>query len=172
MIKLYCLNGFQLKIIYKKKNLIIFYGPLGFNVVKYAGILHISKKKNLILMLLNSKFLVFYTNLINTIKKNIFIGFRCYLEVIGTGYKIIQLGEQSLQLEVGFSHNILFLFSKKFKINVLKNKFLKIFGINLQTVTQVASQIKNFKKPEPYKGKGLRYLKEYIQLKQGKKKKK
>ena len=172
MIKLYYLDGFQLKIIYKKKNLILFYGPLGFNVINCVGGLRILKKKKNLLILLNTQFLIFYTNLFNIIKKNIFIGFKCYLEVRGTGYKIFKNEENAVQLELGFSHIITFFFSKKIKINTFKNKFLKIFGINLQTVTQVANQIKNFKKPEPYKGKGLRYFKEIIRLKQGKKKKK
>jgi len=77
-----------------------------------------------------------------------------------------------LTFDLGFSHKVYYNIPIDLKIEIKKNKFLKIFGIVLNYVTQTAVRIKFLKKPDIYKGKGFRYRKELLKLKQGKKNKK
>lgn len=90
------------------------------------------------------------------------------LEVVGTGYRVKQAGE-NLTFEVGYSHNITFNKVDGIKFVVGGNNKVKIVGIDKQQVGEVAYKIKALKKPDPYKGKGIRYEGEVIRLKAGKK---
>lgn len=90
------------------------------------------------------------------------------LEVVGTGYRVKQAGE-NLTFEVGYSHNIEFKKVDGVKFVVGGNNKVKIVGIDKQLVGEVAFKIKALKKPDPYKGKGIRYEGEVIRLKAGKK---
>ncbi len=90
------------------------------------------------------------------------------LEVVGTGYRVKQNGE-NLVFEVGYSHNIEFKKVDGVKFVVEGNNKVKIVGIDKQKVGEVAYKIKALKKPDPYKGKGIRYAGEVIRLKAGKK---
>ena len=93
-------------------------------------------------------------------------GFEKELEIIGVGYQASVEG-QRLRLQIGYSHDIYF--DLPDGINVTADRtIIKISGIDKQLVGSVASKIRSFRKPEPYKGKGIRYKGEYIKIKQGK----
>ena len=93
-------------------------------------------------------------------------GFSKSLEIVGTGYRAAVEGD-TLILNLGFSHPINYPFPEGIKIEVQENK-IKVFGINKELVGMAADKIKRFKKPDPYKGKGIRYLGEKLKLKPGK----
>lgn len=95
------------------------------------------------------------------------IGFKKELEIIGLGYKTIWENDQ-LILYLGKSHLIYYKIPAGINITVLKSNKIIIEGISKQLVGEVAATIRNYKKPEPYKGKGIRYKNEYIRLKEGK----
>ncbi|HLL60161.1 MAG TPA: 50S ribosomal protein L6 [Candidatus Nitrosocosmicus sp.] len=90
------------------------------------------------------------------------------LEVVGTGYRVKAVGTD-LSFEVGYSHPVVFKNVEGIKLVVEGNNKVVVSGIDRQLVGQVAAQIKAIKKPDPYKGKGMRYEGEVIKLKAGKK---
>mgnify|MGYP001312810599 FL=1 len=97
------------------------------------------------------------------------VGFEKILELSGVGYRAALKGNQ-LNLQLGFSHDINFDIPSDIKIAVEKQTTIKITGMNKQKVGMTASQIKSFRPPEPYKGKGIREKGQYILKKEGKKK--
>ena len=97
------------------------------------------------------------------------VGFEKILELNGVGYRAALKGNQ-LNLQLGFSHDINFDIPSDIKIVVEKQTTIKISGMNKQKVGMTASQIKSFRPPEPYKGKGIREKGQYILKKEGKKK--
>lgn len=94
-------------------------------------------------------------------------GFKKDLEIIGVGYRA-QVGGNKLTLSLGFSHPVEFLVPEGVKVSVTDNTKLTVEGADKQIVGQVAATIRKFRKPEPYKGKGIRYVGEYIAMKEGK----
>ncbi len=96
-------------------------------------------------------------------------GFTRELEINGVGYRA-QMKGKDLQLQLGFSHDVLFPVPDGIKIECEKNTQIKISGIDKQQVGQVAAKIRSYRPPEPYKGKGVKYADEYIFRKEGKKK--
>lgn len=163
----------KFKIIKKTKNTyFIFYGPLGFIIILNKSIYtFVQTLKTYKLVFQNKNNITFFTNLLLQIKKNLFLGYRLYLEVKGIGYKITDPSENILKFELGYSHPIFLYKTKDILFSIHKNRVLKLFGISSQNINQLGAYIKQFKRPEPYKGKGVRYLKELIKTKQGKKKK-
>ena len=97
------------------------------------------------------------------------VGFEKILELNGVGYRAALKGNK-LNLQLGFSHDINFDIPNDIKILVEKQTTIKITGMNKQKVGMIASQIKSFRPPEPYKGKGIREKGQYILKKEGKKK--
>jgi len=97
------------------------------------------------------------------------VGFEKVLELSGVGYRAALKGSQ-LNLQLGFSHDINFDIPNEIKITVEKQTTIKITGMNKQKVGMVASEIKSFRPPEPYKGKGIREKGQYVLKKEGKKK--
>ncbi len=97
-------------------------------------------------------------------------GFTKNLELIGVGYKARVEGTNKLVLSLGYSHDIIFNAPEGIKITCTSPTQLSVFGIDKQLVGQVSSEIREFRKPEPYKGKGVRYVGEYVHRKEGKKK--
>ena len=95
-------------------------------------------------------------------------GFKKQLEMNGVGYRASVQGS-NLNLQLGFSHDVIFPVPADVKIAVEDN-VITVEGINSQRVGQVASEIRSYRPPEPYKGKGVRYLGEQILRKEGKKK--
>ena len=95
-------------------------------------------------------------------------GYEKILEINGVGYKA-QLQGSDLTLNLGFSHPVNFKIPKGIEVKVEKQTIIKIIGIDKQQVGQIAARIRELKPPEPYKGKGIRYQKEKVRRKEGKK---
>jgi large subunit ribosomal protein L6 len=96
-------------------------------------------------------------------------GFSKTLEINGVGYRAAMKG-QALQLQLGFSHDVDFEIPKGIEISCPKPTEIVVSGIDKQLVGQVAAEIRRYRPPEPYKGKGVKYTGEYILRKEGKKK--
>ena len=117
-----------------------------------------------------------FTEMWGTVRSRIFniiegvsTGFIRELELNGVGYKAAQKGKV-LELLLGFSHPINFEIPEDLNIEVPKPNQIKVSGIDKQRVGQIAANIRSFRKPEPYKGKGVKYKDEFIRRKEGKKK--
>ena len=98
--------------------------------------------------------------------KGVTEGFTVELEIVGIGYRAAMKGK-SLELQLGYSHPIVYEPPEGVQIAVEGN-IIKVSGIDKQKVGQVAAEIRNFRKPDPYKGKGIRYKGEVLKLKAGK----
>ena len=96
-------------------------------------------------------------------------GFEEKLEITGVGYRAAVQGK-TLQLQLGFSHDVNYPIPEGIAIVTPKPTEITITGIDKQKVGQVAAEIRAFRGPEPYKGKGVKYVGEYIFRKEGKKK--
>ena len=96
-------------------------------------------------------------------------GFSKTLEINGVGYRAAMKG-QTLQLQLGFSHDVDFEIPKGIEVKCPKPTEIVVSGIDKQLVGQVAAEIRRYRPPEPYKGKGVKYAGEYIFRKEGKKK--
>ena len=113
-----------------------------------------------------------YRSLLDNMVTGVTEGYTRELEVIGVGYRaVVQNGV--LELALGYSHPIYFLPPEGISINVeLKGRgappIIKVAGIDKQLVGQVAAKIRSLRPPEPYKGKGVRYVGEYVRRKAGK----
>ena len=105
--------------------------------------------------------------LINNMVKGVSEGYVKKLEIHGVGFKAAVKGKQ-LDLALGFSHPILFNIPDQIKITVDENTKLTVEGPDKQVVGQVAAEIRDYYPPEPYKGKGVRYVGEHIVRKEGK----
>lgn len=92
------------------------------------------------------------------------------LKVVGTGYRVKQQGEE-LIFEVGYSHSVTFGKTEGITLTVHGQDTIEVSGADRQKVGQVAFKIRSIKKPDPYKGKGIRYENEMLRLKPGKKSK-
>lgn len=96
-------------------------------------------------------------------------GFTKVLEITGVGYRANSQGK-NLKLQLGYSHDVDFAVPEGIEIKTPDNTTIEISGIDKQKVGQVAAEIRRWRKPEPYKGKGIKYRGEYIFRKEGKKK--
>jgi large subunit ribosomal protein L6 len=105
------------------------------------------------------------SNLVTGVTK----GFERKLDITGVGYRASVQGK-NLQLALGYSHDVVYPIPEGIAITTGKPTEIMISGIDRQKVGQVAAEIRAFRKPEPYKGKGVRYAGEYIFRKEGKKK--
>lgn len=112
-----------------------------------------------------------YRSLINNMVTGVTEGYVKELEIIGVGYRAVLNGDV-LELNLGYSHPIYFVPPVGIEIEVdtksRKNPLIKISGINKELVGQIAAKIRSLRKPEPYKGKGIRYLNERVRRKAGK----
>ena len=104
----------------------------------------------------------------NTIK-GVSEGFTKTLELNGTGYRAIISGSK-LKLQLGYSHDIEYEIPKEVKIECPKQNIIKLASYNKDALGAVAAKIRSYRKPEPFKGKGIKYENEYIRRKEGKKK--
>ena len=96
-------------------------------------------------------------------------GYTKVLEITGVGYRANSQGK-TLKLQLGYSHDVDFAVPAGIEIKTPDNTTVEISGIDKQQVGQVAAEIRRWRKPEPYKGKGIKYRGEYIFRKEGKKK--
>lgn len=96
-------------------------------------------------------------------------GFSKTLELVGVGYRA-QMQGNDVKLALGFSHDVIFKTPEGVKISTPKPTEIIVEGIDKQVVGQAAAEIRKYRPPEPYKGKGVRYQDEYVRRKEGKKK--
>ena len=96
-------------------------------------------------------------------------GFSKELELVGVGYRAALKGKD-LQLQLGFSHDVLYPIPDGVRVTCEKPTSIKLEGADKQEIGQMAAEIRAYRPPEPYKGKGIRYVGEYIARKEGKKK--
>jgi large subunit ribosomal protein L6 len=112
-----------------------------------------------------------YRSLIANMIEGVSVGFTKELELVGVGYRASNQG-QKLDLALGFSHNILLDIAPEIKIETVsdkgKNPIIKLSSHDKQLVGFVAAKIRSFRKPEPYKGKGIKFVGEQIRRKAGK----
>jgi len=112
-----------------------------------------------------------YRSLVSNMVKGVTEGYKRDLELVGVGYKAVNTGN-TLDLALGYSHNIIFEVPSEMKVSTLteKGQNPKIFleGIDKQLIGQVAAKLRSLRKPEPYKGKGVKYAGEILRRKAGK----
>jgi len=112
-----------------------------------------------------------YRSLVNNMIEGVTNGWSKNLELVGVGYRASNQG-QRLELALGFSHNIVLDIAPEVKVETVseksKNPVIKLTSFDKQLVGQVAAKIRAFRRPEPYKGKGIRFVGEQIRRKAGK----
>ena len=112
-----------------------------------------------------------YRSLINNMVNGVANGFTKELELVGVGYRASNQG-QKLDLALGFSHNIVLEVAKEVTVETIsekgKNPIIKLTSFDKQLLGQVTAKIRNFRKPEPYKGKGIKFVGEVLRRKAGK----
>jgi large subunit ribosomal protein L6 len=112
-----------------------------------------------------------YRSLVNNMIAGVSKGWTKELELVGVGYRATNQG-QKLDLALGFSHNIVMSIAPEVKIETVsekgKNPIIKLTSHDKQLVGQVAAKIRGFRKPEPYKGKGIKFVGEELRRKAGK----
>lgn len=106
-------------------------------------------------------------SLINNMVIGVTDGFKKELQVVGVGYRA-QLQGSQLILNLGYSHQIVYDIPADVKVSVADNTKITIEGADKQLVGEAAATIRRYRKPEPYKGKGIRYANEHITIKEGK----
>jgi large subunit ribosomal protein L6 len=97
------------------------------------------------------------------------VGFKKELELVGVGYRANVAGS-TLNIQLGFSHDIQYAIPAGVEVKCEKPTSITIIGADIQQIGQMAAEIRSYRKPEPYKGKGVKYVGEYILRKEGKKK--
>lgn len=112
-----------------------------------------------------------YRALINNMVKGVSEGFNKNLELVGVGYRASNQG-QRLELSLGFSHNIVMELPNEIKVETEtekgKNPIIKLSSLDKNLLGMVAAKIRSFRKPEPYKGKGVKFVGEVLRRKAGK----
>ena len=106
--------------------------------------------------------------LVNNMVEGVSNGFMKELNIVGVGYRAQAKGTNALELALGFSHPVQVEAPEGVTFDVPEPTIIKVSGIDKQLVGQVAADIRALKKPEPYKGKGIRYVDEYVIRKAGK----
>ena len=107
-------------------------------------------------------------SLVNNMMVGVSEGFRKELQIVGVGYRCIAKGTDALELQLGFSHPVLVEAPDGISFEVPEPTRIIVSGPDKQVVGQVAADIRSYRKPEPYKGKGVRYLGEHVARKAGK----
>ena len=112
-----------------------------------------------------------YRSLINNMVVGVSEGFTKELELVGVGYRASNQG-QKLDLALGFSHNIILEVAQEVKLETIsekgKNPIVKLTSYDKQLIGMIAAKIRSFRKPEPYKGKGVKFVGEVLRRKAGK----
>ena len=101
--------------------------------------------------------------------KGVSTGYEKAMEITGTGYRAAVQGS-NLELSLGYSHPVRYAIPDGIRITCERPTAIKVAGVDKRLVGQVAAEIRGFRGPEPYKGKGIRYTTEQIRRKEGKKK--
>lgn len=113
-----------------------------------------------------------YRSLLANNVKGVTEGYKLDMELVGVGYKASVNPGNMLELSLGYSHNIVFVIPSEIKVSAVtekgKNPIVTLEGIDKQTIGQIAAKIRSFRKVEPYKGKGVRFVGEIVRRKAGK----
>ena len=110
-----------------------------------------------------------FRSLVNNMVMGVSAGFAKELQLIGVGYRA-QARDRELHLTLGFSHPIVYPIPDGIEIECPSQTQIQVKGIDKQLVGQVSAEIRDFRPPEPYKGKGIRYVDEWVKRKEAKKK--
>lgn len=177
----------DVKIIYcKQKNILLILGSINKKLLKLKFKIFLFNEKKIIYITnkFNNKNLSFSqkknlkslrTTLTTIIKQSIIetsMIINKKIKIIGVGYKAFIVNydiNNLIKFRLGFSHSIFYKVPKNMNVVILKSTLIYIFGDSVKEVNQLAASIRSYKKPEPYKGKGILYYDEKILLKQGKK---
>ena len=106
--------------------------------------------------------------LVNNMVTGVTAGYEKKLEIVGVGYRVISKGPNQLEFNLGFSHPVVVNAPAGITFSVESNTKFTVYGIDKQAVGEVAANIRKIRKPEPYKGKGVRYAGERVRRKVGK----
>jgi len=157
-------------------NIITVKGKLGELTQEYSGV-NIKLEDNTLTVERNSEKKEhkakhgLYRALINNMIHGVTTGWSKELELVGVGYRASNQGNK-LDMALGFSHNIILEIAPEVKVETVsekgKNPIIKLTSFDKQLVGQVAAKIRGFRKPEPYKGKGIKFVGEQIRRKAGK----
>jgi large subunit ribosomal protein L6 len=138
--------------------------PTGISLEIGVGVIHVKRKGD-------AKRVRSLHGLMRTLIANMVTGvtqgFEKGLEIVGIGYRANVQGK-NLQLSLGYSHPVLYAIPEGIELVVEKQNKITVKGTDKQKVGQVAAEIRSFRKPEPYKGKGIRYIGEQVRRKAGK----
>jgi len=163
-------DGVEVKI---TDDLVEVIGPLGRLTQKLCPKIRVTKTDGQIFVerLSDNKYFRSLHGLTRSLINNLIIGvtrgFRKELIIIGMGYRA-QVEGRVLNLQLGYSHPVKFSLPEGIEVKVEKQTQIVVSGIDKQLVGEVAAKIRRFRKPEPYKGKGIRYIDEQIKRKVGK----
>ncbi len=152
-------------------------GKLGELSQKIDSSISISVNENEVVLARNSEdkqvrsYHGLYRSLISNMVEGVEKGYEKKLELVGVGYRASNQG-QKLDIHAGYSHNIVFEIPAEVKVSTVSEKgqppVVILNSIDKQLIGAVAAKIRSFRKPEPYKGKGIKYMGEYIRRKAGK----
>ena len=149
-------------------------GPKGSLDMKIPGEISVRKEEEMILVerpdedRRNRALHGLTRSLVNNMVLGVSEGFKKELEIVGVGYRAAEKGNNALELQLGFSHPVNVKAPEGITFEVPEPTKIIISGIDKQTVGQVAADIRSYRKPEPYKGKGIRYTGEHVARKAGK----
>ena len=155
-----------------EKNMILFKGPKGEMKMDLHEDVKVDKKENTINVEVNDKNSAMAGTMRSLISNNVIgvsEGYEKKLNLVGVGYKA-EVKNKQLHLALGFSHPVVYEYEKEIEITTPSPTEIVVKGISKQRVGQISSEIRAFRPPEPYKGKGVKYSDENIIRKEAKKK--
>ena len=155
-----------------EKNMILFKGPKGEMKMDLHEDVRVDKKENTINVDVNDKNSAMAGTIRSLISNNVIgvsEGYEKKLNLVGVGYKA-EVKNKQLHLALGFSHPVVYEYEKEIEITTPSPTEIVVKGISKQRVGQISAEIRAFRPPEPYKGKGVKYSDENIIRKEAKKK--
>ena len=155
-----------------EKNMILFKGPKGEMKMDLHEDVRVEKKENTINVEVNDKNSAMAGTMRSLISNNVIgvsEGYEKKLNLVGVGYKA-EVKNKQLHLALGFSHPVVYEYEKEIEITTPSPTEIVVKGISKQRVGQISAEIRAFRPPEPYKGKGVKYSDENIIRKEAKKK--
>ena len=155
-----------------EKNMILFKGPKGEMKMDLHEDVKVDKKENTINVEVNDKNSTMAGTMRSLISNNVIgvsEGYEKKLNLVGVGYKA-EVKNKQLHLALGFSHPVVYEYEKEIEITTPSPTEIVVKGISKQRVGQISAEIRAFRPPEPYKGKGVKYSDENIIRKEAKKK--
>lgn len=164
-------KGVEVKV--SPENILSVKGPKGTNTLQVKKGIVVSHKDGKVVILVDkdsdvtSKLHGLYRSLIKNMIVGVDKGFSKELTLVGVGFRAQVLGNK-LDFQIGYSHPTQVEIPKDIKVTITKSVDILIEGIDSQKVGQFAAEVRALRKPEPYKGKGIRYKDEYVRKKAGK----